>query len=135
MQAMGRAEDDPISAQHVTSRDEVARFARTKIAEHGPTIPLRLDLDTTQLLSSAWNKRASKVFSNYYRQQEGACTAEDSEIHKAFMSHLHTLHRHFKQGLGQNSTPSLEQIKSDQRSQAARYTRRQKVYPTDSILR
>lgn len=126
---MSRVEDEPITTANIPSQDEMERFERTKLSEHGPTIPhLRLDIATSKL-ASEWNKRAVRIFAKYYReQQDYSDGVTDIDVRKTFMTHLQTLHRHFEDHrLAQNPTPSAQQNKLDKARLAARSRRHRGV--------
>ena len=90
---MGRQEDEPLNYSNIATVDQVQQYSTTKRADHGPTIPnLRVDISTSKL-ASPWNKMASRLFANYFREQPGCSDVDLDEVKTTFMTHLQTLRK------------------------------------------
>jgi hypothetical protein len=105
----------------VPSPRELERFEKSKTDENGPQIDnFCLELGGTGI-SLFWNKHASKIFAAKFVSQGTSAYTNLEAIQNAFMVHLQTLQRQFKnQECGSDIDEAIRIEEQDQKVQASR---------------
>ncbi|KAJ6482312.1 hypothetical protein C8R47DRAFT_1217968 [Mycena vitilis] len=122
--AMGLAsKDTPLTDEHVPSREDVARFAKTKSADHGPHLPkLRVDVGTPKL-ASLWNTEVIRVLCVYFLEHVSLePPMKKQELAQVFKTHLQTLRAHYVAGTA-NPTSAQRQDAIDAKAKRAQANR------------
>ncbi|KAJ7073340.1 hypothetical protein B0H15DRAFT_957250 [Mycena belliarum] len=105
------SKDSPVTDDHVPSRAEVARFAKTKLTKHGPQISkLKMKLDVaTKDLASLWNKEAAHLLCQYFRQNVVLETPlTDDKIEAMFRVHFQNVRKRYLDGTTNLDSTALQ---------------------------